>query len=297
MPDVSFDLRYLRYALLAAEHGSFRRVAEVLGVSQSTVSRRIEILERRLGTPLFDRGRMGAKPTPSAERFFREAEAGATRLINAVNDLNMAKRGQVGELRIALMASLAGGFLAELLHTFHLQYPDVDIQIEETTSGAGAAGVSSGRFDAAFVPGEPSVQGCQTELFWDERIYFGIAESHRLANASSISWVDLAGETFLVTADGAGPEIEAYLLRQLSTSGFRPYIAVHQVGRENIFNLAAKGFGITLTTESSIGVVYPGLTFVALEGLNHMVPSSVVWSLGNRNPALPLLLGLARRRR
>ncbi|WP_083925871.1 helix-turn-helix domain-containing protein [Rhizobium giardinii] len=39
MPDMSLDLRYLRYAMIAAEYGSFRRVAQVIGVSQSTVSR------------------------------------------------------------------------------------------------------------------------------------------------------------------------------------------------------------------------------------------------------------------
>ncbi|WP_245424348.1 LysR family transcriptional regulator [Sinorhizobium sp. BJ1] len=42
VPDIAFDLRYLRYALRAAEHGSFRRAAEILSVSQSTVSRRIQ---------------------------------------------------------------------------------------------------------------------------------------------------------------------------------------------------------------------------------------------------------------
>ena len=43
VPDLAFDLRYLKYAMLAAEHGSFRRAAEILNLSQSTVSRRISI--------------------------------------------------------------------------------------------------------------------------------------------------------------------------------------------------------------------------------------------------------------
>jgi len=47
VPDLAFDLRYLKYAMLAAEHGSFRRAAEALNLSQSTISRRIQLLERR----------------------------------------------------------------------------------------------------------------------------------------------------------------------------------------------------------------------------------------------------------
>jgi hypothetical protein len=48
MPDGSFDLRYLRYATAAAEHGSIRKAAISLDVPQSTVSRRILTLEDRL---------------------------------------------------------------------------------------------------------------------------------------------------------------------------------------------------------------------------------------------------------
>ena len=65
MPDIAFDLRYLRYAILVAQHGSFRAAAESLDLSQSTVSRRIRLLERRLGVPLFERDHKGAKLTPA----------------------------------------------------------------------------------------------------------------------------------------------------------------------------------------------------------------------------------------
>ncbi|TIU83578.1 MAG: LysR family transcriptional regulator, partial [Mesorhizobium sp.] len=96
MPDIAFDLRYLRYAILAAEHGSFRRAAEILSVSQSTVSRRIQILERRVGILLFDRHRSGARATMAGERFLREAAVGAKHLNQAVDTIAQAKRGSIG---------------------------------------------------------------------------------------------------------------------------------------------------------------------------------------------------------
>ena len=46
VPDLALDLRYLKYAMLVAEHGSFRRAASILNLSQSTISRRIQLLER-----------------------------------------------------------------------------------------------------------------------------------------------------------------------------------------------------------------------------------------------------------
>jgi DNA-binding transcriptional LysR family regulator len=99
VPDLAFDLRYLKYAMLAAEHGSFRRAAEILNLSQSTVSRRIQLLERRIGIPLFERTRSGARPTAAGERFMREAAVGAGQLREAVNSISMAREVAIARLR------------------------------------------------------------------------------------------------------------------------------------------------------------------------------------------------------
>lgn len=289
VPDLAFDLRHLKYAMLAAEHGSFRRAADILNISQSTVSRRIQLLERRVGTALFERTRSGVRPTVAGERFMREAAVGAGQLREAVNSISMAQRGHFGELRIGLMASLASGFLGDLLTAFHRQFPSIEIRLEEGTSQANAAAVLSGRLDAAFIPGDPRLPGCRAELLWNEKIYVALPDCHRAATTSSVEWEKIRGETFLVTADAAGPEIEDYLVRRLSGPGFRPRIAVHHVGRENLLNMVARGFGITLTTNSTLGAVYPGVCFQPIGGSEDTVCSSVVWSDSNQNPALKLL--------
>ena len=54
MPDLTLDLRYLKYAIQVAEAGSFRRAADRIAISQSTVSRRVQMLERQLGVSLFE---------------------------------------------------------------------------------------------------------------------------------------------------------------------------------------------------------------------------------------------------
>jgi hypothetical protein len=63
MPDLALDLRHLRYAMVVAELGSVRRAADALNLSQSTISRRIQSLECRLGVSLFERSRSGARLT------------------------------------------------------------------------------------------------------------------------------------------------------------------------------------------------------------------------------------------
>jgi len=50
-----FDIRQLRYAIAAADHGSFYKAARALDVEQSTLSRNILKLERALGQRLLQR--------------------------------------------------------------------------------------------------------------------------------------------------------------------------------------------------------------------------------------------------
>lgn len=293
MPDIALDLRYLKYALVVAEHGSFRRAADVLNISQSTITRRIQLLERRLGVSLFERNHMGARPTSAGARFMRDAAVGAEHMRMAINGLAVAQRGELGELRIGLMASLADGFLSDLLGTFRRTCPQVEVQIEEGTSQGHAAGVSNGRLDVAFVTGVRTQQGCETERLWNEDIFVALPNSHPLAKLAAVAWEDLRKEPFLVTAEAAGPDIEDFLVRRLSTDGFRPRISVQRVGRENLLNMVAKGFGLTLTTNSTLGAVYPGVVFLPCVDPHETVSSSVIWSAANQNPALKRLLDLS----
>lgn len=49
------ELKHLRYADAASQHGSFRKAADALGLKQSNLSRRIRTLEECLGYRLFER--------------------------------------------------------------------------------------------------------------------------------------------------------------------------------------------------------------------------------------------------
>src|SRR5258708_9405584 len=69
------DLQHLRYAAAAADHGSFRRAAEVLLLRQSTLSRCIKQLEHSLGMIVFERSSGGVRATAAGPSFFRTARS------------------------------------------------------------------------------------------------------------------------------------------------------------------------------------------------------------------------------
>jgi DNA-binding transcriptional LysR family regulator len=244
-----------------------------------------------LGIVLFERTKAGTRPTLAGERFLRDAEFGAEHLRRAVDDIAQIKKGLDGGLRIGVMGSLAEGPLADLLATYRERFPKIKVRISEGTSQMHAIAVLNGRVDAVFVVGEPHLPGCDTRHFHDQALFAAIPTDHALALRSRLAWEDLRDETLLVMGDGSGPEVEGIIIRRISNLGFRPEIAVHHVGRDNLINMVGKGYGLTLVVSSILGVTYPRVRFIPIEP-TEIITWSVVWPRNNANPALKRLLAL-----
>ena len=125
MPDVSLDFRYLRYVFLVAQFGSFRAAAESENMTQSTISRRVSILERRVGVKLFERNHNGARLTAAGERFVQTAAYSAEQLRETIREVRETVRGEIGQLRIGLMTSLAAGPMADIIEDFNRLNPRI----------------------------------------------------------------------------------------------------------------------------------------------------------------------------
>lgn len=75
------ELKRLRWFVIAAEEGSFRRAADHLDIAQSALSRQIAALEEELGVDLFERRHTGVRLTVADRAFF----ADASRIVADVN--------------------------------------------------------------------------------------------------------------------------------------------------------------------------------------------------------------------
>src|SRR3546814_5450987 len=91
-----------------------------------------------------------------------------------------------------------------------------------------------------------------------------MADQDPFANRPYVAWGARRDELFVVTADGYGPEVEGMLSRHVSTLSHPAKVSIHQVGRENLMNMVGMGFGLTLASASTLGVVYRGVKFVPI---------------------------------
>jgi DNA-binding transcriptional LysR family regulator len=72
---MSLDLRQLRHFVEVARCRNYAQAALSLGLSQPTLTRSVQALERQLGARLLDRGRQGAEPTPVGMELLQRAQA------------------------------------------------------------------------------------------------------------------------------------------------------------------------------------------------------------------------------
>ncbi len=69
------DLDELRAFLAIVEHGSVKAAADALGIPRSTLRRRIDALEQRVGAPLLWADSRGSRLSPKGRLMIDEAEA------------------------------------------------------------------------------------------------------------------------------------------------------------------------------------------------------------------------------
>lgn len=111
---------------------NIRAAAERLGVSHSTVSRRLAGLEAALGAKLFLRHADGLTPTETAIALIGPAE----RMESEVQRLQMELLGRdarlTGRLRLSLPPPLAQHLMMPILADFMKAYPAIDLEVIST---------------------------------------------------------------------------------------------------------------------------------------------------------------------
>tara|TARA_R110002124_G_scaffold77418_4_gene207246 strand:- start:174 stop:1091 length:918 start_codon:yes stop_codon:yes gene_type:complete len=113
----------------AAQAGSLTRAAEMLGLSQSAVSRQIAALEDDLGASLFHRHARGLIRTEPGNLLFEAAKEIAAKAAIAEARVQDARDEPCGELKVTAPMALGAIWLAPRLGEFHNRFPQIRIRL------------------------------------------------------------------------------------------------------------------------------------------------------------------------
>ena len=124
-----FDWNDIPILVALAHSGSMRTAARHLGVTTSTVSRRLAAAERAIQTRLFVRGPDGYKPTDTGRMFLAEAEQIEGSVHALLSDTNRDSEAIKGPVRITSVDVMLNDWLIPRLPDLRSIYPEIEIQV------------------------------------------------------------------------------------------------------------------------------------------------------------------------
>ncbi|MGZ6390967.1 MAG: LysR family transcriptional regulator [Ktedonobacterales bacterium] len=144
---MTMELSEIEAFIAITRTGGFTRAAELLHISQPAISRRIELLERELGAPLFERLSTGIRLTSAGEAFLPYAQHVLAALSDGRAAVHALEEEEQGTITLALVGTLASTQLTPQLQAFHASYPDVRLLLRTARSDEVSTLVQQGDAD------------------------------------------------------------------------------------------------------------------------------------------------------
>jgi DNA-binding transcriptional LysR family regulator len=271
------ELRQLEYFVAVAEEANFTRAAQRVHISQPAISAQIRQLERELGDKLFDRSARVATLTAAGAAALEPARAALV----AASCVQAAVDEVVGLLRGRLKVGMVVGCTIEPLfiaiETFHREYSDVKLSVQEGNSDAMVEAVRSGNLDIALIGAAGRApDDLESMPIVNERLAALVPLEHRLATRRRIAVDQLDGEPIVTMPVGTG--IRATFDLACTGAGFNPDVTAEASAADAVADLAKRGLGIGVLSESMTAAYREGVSVVPLTRTPLPASLAVVWS-------------------
>ncbi|CAH0530326.1 LysR family transcriptional regulator [Vibrio hippocampi] len=186
---------HLRILKAVETEGSLTAAAKSLYLTQSALSHTIKKLEHQLGTPLWVKEGRTLKLTQAGAYLQREATRVLPQLERIDEVLNQFASGEKGTLRIGMECYPCYHWLQQVIKPFLLQWPGVDIDINQRFKFGGVAALFNNEVDILITPDPVYASGItHLPVFLYEQVLV-VASEHPLAGRDFITPQALTSET------------------------------------------------------------------------------------------------------
>lgn len=191
------NIRQLEAFQATMKVGTMIGAAELLGLSQPSVSRLISDFERALGVTLFDRANGRLVPTPEA-RMIREQVEATIRSHERIAELAAdVRKLRVGSIAIACMPALGITFMPTVIARFREAHPEVDVSLDVQMSSKIEDWIAAQQIDFGLAELPAVADDLTVDEFCNVPYYAVMKKQHELSAKAVLAPQDFDGRTFI----------------------------------------------------------------------------------------------------
>ena len=243
------ELAQLEAFVEATEHGSFRRAAKALYLSQPSLSARVRALEQEIGAPLFHRMGRGVRLTEMGKLLLPYAERAVGAAKEGQEVLASARFAVGGVLTIASARAIGTYTLPSILERFKEGHPNIKTHIKVGRSRDVLQMVSEEEVHVGLARflSHPDIISAH---LYDEEIVLVTHPSHRFAAIGAVNIIEVAQEPFILY----DPESTYFLLIQevCREAGIVPRVEMRLDSIDATKHMIELGLGISFLPLSGI---------------------------------------------
>lgn len=234
------ELERYKALLCAIDTGSLSSAAEKLGYTPSGISRMMAALEEENGFPLLIRRREGVYPTPDCERLLTAIRemiyAGET-----CRQLAARIRGlEIGTVTVGTAYSAYYVWLSKVISEFHLEYPEIQVQIRSGYSTRLLSMMAQRQMDLCIISKrEGDYEWLPIE---EDPMVAWVPENHHLSKLDAVPMKAFEIEPYIDTYPGMDVD-NARLFRECK---IRPNTQFSTMDSYATYSMVEAGLGISM---------------------------------------------------
>lgn len=244
------ELRHLRAFIATARERNFTRAADMLAMTQPTLSGTIRDLEDRLGFVLFDRTTRSVELSAAGREFHGSIVRVIEDLDRVVTDMRDFAEVRRGRLTVAALPSIAAGRLPLLLAKFKRRFPEIDVTVIDAPAGALGELVRRGGADFGLGLAGAGPRDLRHEPLYDDELMLVCLEHDSLAGEGDLPWAALDGHAVAVM--NTGTSVREMIDRAMGNADIHLRIEAEVEQMATAVGFVRAGLGVTILPSEAL---------------------------------------------
>lgn len=282
-----FELSQLRCFVAAAEELHFGRAAQRLNMTQSPLSRQIQLLERILDVTLLERTSRQVSLTPAGRVFLIEARRIVRLSESAALSARRVAKGDAGRVAIGFTAVSGYTLVPQIVAQARASLPNIDLELREMVTTDQVDALLTGLIDIGFVRPPLDRHEFDTVCVQVEPLVVALPAGDPRQAKAVLELSDFDGLPLIMYARQGAGYFHQMLISLFDGAGVSPHYVQHVTQIHSMLGLVHAGLAAAIVPEAASGLHMNDVQFRRLATEPEKpVELHMAWRRDNSNPAL-----------